>query len=143
MSTANCSARWWHFAHEADAGLAASGSSVAEVFEQIALAMTAVITHEPIETKTCVEVRCRGSDRELLLIDWLNELIFEMATRGLVFSRYEVDIDGDRLTAKAYGERVDPVRHRPAVEPKGATYTALAVREDADGCWQARCVVDV
>ena len=143
MSAANCPARWWHFAHEADVGLAATGSSVAEVFEQIALAMTAVITHKPVEAQSCVEVRCQGSDRELLLIDWLNELIFEMATRGLIFSRYEVDIDGDRLTAKAYGERVDPVRHRPAVEPKGATYTALAVREDADGCWQARCVVDV
>ncbi len=143
MSATSCPPRWWHVAHGADVGLAASGSSVAQVFEQMALAMTAVITLQPVETQSCIEVRCKGSDPELLLVDWLNELIFEMASRGMLFGRYEVSIDADRLTAMAYGEPVDPPRHLPAVEPKGATYTALSVHQDAQGCWQARCVVDV
>ena len=30
-----------------------------------------------------------------------------------------------------------------AVEVKGATYTELEVRRLRDGCWRARCVVDV
>jgi SHS2 domain-containing protein len=37
---------------------------------------------------------------------------------------------------------VDPVRHEPAVEVKGATYTALRVQQ-TDGHWLAQCVVDV
>ena len=43
----------------------------------------------------------------------------------------------------AWGERVDPEKHQPAVEIKGATYTALSVTEQTDGSWTARCVVDV
>jgi SHS2 domain-containing protein len=46
------------------------------------------------------------------------------------------------LTATARGEPVDVARHEPAVEIKGATYTALAV-EQTDGQWRAQCVVDV
>jgi SHS2 domain-containing protein len=53
-----------------------------------------------------------------------------------------VDINGGELTATACGEPVDAARHEPAVEVKGATYTALAVAQ-ADGQWCAQCVVDV
>jgi SHS2 domain-containing protein len=31
----------------------------------------------------------------------------------------------------------------PAVEPKGATLTALKVERQDDGAWVAQCVVDV
>jgi tRNA nucleotidyltransferase (CCA-adding enzyme) len=34
-------------------------------------------------------------------------------------------------------------RHQPAVEVKGATYTALKVARDEQGRWVAQCVVDV
>jgi tRNA nucleotidyltransferase (CCA-adding enzyme) len=46
------------------------------------------------------------------------------------------------LRATAYGELVDVERHEPAVEIKGATLTALQVREEPGG-WRAQCVVDV
>jgi SHS2 domain-containing protein len=47
------------------------------------------------------------------------------------------------LHAIVRGERVDVVRHEPAVEIKGATYTALRVERLDDGTWLAQCVVDV
>jgi SHS2 domain-containing protein len=79
----------------------------------------------------------------LLFVDWLNALVYEMATRSMLFSRFQVRLEGRRLDAIAWGERLDVVRHRPAVEVKGATYTALKVTRQADGTWLAQCVVDV
>jgi SHS2 domain-containing protein len=69
-------------------------------------------------------------------------VIYEMATRKILFSRFEVRIDGTRLSAQAWGERADVARHQPAAEIKGATYTALRVAHD-NGSWVAQTVVDV
>jgi SHS2 domain-containing protein len=66
-----------------------------------------------------------------------------MAVRHMLFSRFEVRLDGTRLHARAWGEAVDMARHQPAVEVKGATYTELRVFQDAQGLWHAQCVVDV
>jgi len=107
------------------------------------MALTAVVTDpESVSCAEIVEIRCSAPNDELLLADWLNAVIYEMATRKMLFAGYHVDISGDRLTATAAGEAVDTARHEPAVEVKGATYTALAV-EQAGGEWRVQCVVDV
>ena len=134
--------RWEHFSHDADMGLCGYGTAPAQAFEQIAHAMTAVITREAIEPKYSVNIRCEAPDLELLLVDWLNALIYEMATRRLLFSRFDVTIANNVLSGTAWGESIDVKRHRPAVEIKGATLTALSVKE-TDGEWSARCVIDV
>ncbi len=137
-------ARWEHFEHRADIGVAGYGATISEAFEQAALGMSAVVcdpaTVDPAER---VEIDCEDPDPELLLVDWLNALIFEMATRRMLFSGYRVHLDGARLLGEAWGEAVDPERHQPAVEVKGATYTELAVRQLPSGGWLARCVLDV
>jgi tRNA nucleotidyltransferase (CCA-adding enzyme) len=66
-----------------------------------------------------------------------------MAARHMLYGRFEVRLDGHRLHATAWGEPVDLVKHQPAVEIKGATYTGLSVRKDDAGQWLAQCVVDV
>ena len=135
---------WEHFPHEADVGVRGRGATLAEAFEQAALAMTAAITDPSlVAAREAVEVACEAPDEELLLVDWLNALVYEMATRRLLFSRFEVRIDGARLAARAWGEPADAARHQPAVEVKGATYTALRVAREPDGGWLAQCVVDV
>lgn len=135
---------WEHFAHGADIGVRGVGRTPAQAFEQAALALTAVITDPAtVAAHTPVDVACEAPDTELLLADWLNALVYEMQVRKMLFGRFEVSIDGTRLTARAWGEPVDVARHRPAVEVKGATYTQLAVRQLDDGSWLAQCVVDV
>jgi SHS2 domain-containing protein len=136
--------RWEHFPHEADIGVRGFGASPAEAFEQATLALTAVITDPAsVRPDEMVELSCEAPDAELLLAEWLNALIYEMATRQLLFARFEVQIAAHQLRAKAWGERVDPCKHQQAVEVKGATYTALAVRQSEDSRWLAQCVVDV
>jgi len=90
-----------------------------------------------------IRLSCEAPDAELLLVDWLNRLIYEMATRNMLFSRFEVHLTGNRLTAKVWGEALELARHHPAVEVKGATYTELKVTQQPDSIWLAQCVVDV
>jgi tRNA nucleotidyltransferase (CCA-adding enzyme) len=112
-------------------------------FAAAALAMTAAsVDPETIKSESAVAIRCSGEDDEDLLYAWLNAVILEMATRAMAFGRFEVEIENGALRATAWGEEVSPERHHPAVELKGATYTALAVRRE-DGQWVAQCVVDV
>jgi tRNA nucleotidyltransferase (CCA-adding enzyme) len=125
-------------------GVRGIGASRAEAFEQAAIALTAVITDPELVTPgEAVAIACEAPDDELLLVDWLNALVYEMAVRNLLFSRFEVSFADHRLQATAWGEAVDPARHQPAVEVKGATYTALQVRQTEEGLWIAQCVVDV
>jgi len=137
-------AGWDHFPHGADIGVRGVGETKAAAFEKAACAMTAVVTKPAsIEPKQAVEVSCRAPDDGLLLVDWLNALVYEMATRRMLFGRFEVTINGGHLHATAWGEPVDVDRHEPAVEVKGATMTALEVVQRPDGLWLAQCVVDV
>ena len=136
-------ASWTHFAHDADIGVRGIGLTKAEAFRQAALALTAVVT-DPVAVRRvdAVPVRCEAPNDELLFVEWLNALIYEMAVRAMLFGDYSIDIEGHTLRATAYGEPVDITRHEPAVEIKGATLTALEVTQDTDG-WRAQCVVDV
>jgi protein archease len=136
-------AGWEHFPHDADIGVRGWGATPAEAFEQAAYALTAIVTHADVQRSAAVEVRCEAPDIELLFVEWLNAIIYEMAVRAMLFRRFVVRIDGGKLTGTLWGEPVNVERHAPACEPKGATYTALKVARAAGGQWSAGCVVDV
>ena len=135
---------WEHFEHGADIGVRGFGPSLAAAFAQTACALTAVVTDlDKVAAQEAIEITCSAPDNEFLLTDWLNALIYEMATRQMLFSRFDISIEDHHLRARVWGEPVEVTRHAPAVEIKGATYTALAVTQDAQGQWCAQCVVDV
>lgn len=143
-STMRAAAHWEHFEHGADIGVRGYGTTLEEAFEQAALGLTAVVVEpEDVADTTRVDLECEADDEEILLVDWLNALIYEMAINNMLFRRYHVEVEGNRLRGSAWGETVDATRHRPAVEVKGATYTALQVRRTEDGSWVAQTVVDV
>jgi len=135
---------WEHFPHQADIGVRGFGSTKEAAFENAAQALTAVITDpESVAPTQSVPIVCEAPDDELLLVDWLNALVYEMATRKMLFSRFNVRFNDRSLYATAWGEPVEVARHQPAVEVKGATYTELFVKRDEEGRWMAQCVVDV
>jgi SHS2 domain-containing protein len=138
------SARWEHFAHDADLGVRGYGRTLAEAFEQCALAMAAaVVEPRTVAPAVTIDIVCEAPSDDLLLVDWLNAVIYEMATRKLCFASFSVETDGKRLHAQARGEPVDASKHDLGIEAKGATYTALRVAREADGTWLAQCIVDV
>jgi protein archease len=136
-------ARWEHYEHAADIGVRGLGATKAEAFAQAAAAMTAAVTDlaavRPLEP---VSVRCEAPDDELLLAEWLNALVYEMATRRMLFSKFDVRMEDGKLEAQAWGEAIDRGRHHPAVEVKGATLTTLRVVRHGEG-WLAQTVIDV
>ena len=135
---------WEHFAHGADIGIRGIGPTKEGAFQQIGLALTSVITDlQSVRPERAVAISCDAPSDDLLLVDWLNALIYEMATRRMLFSTFVVTIEDSHLHASAWGEPVDRARHEPAVEVKGATYTALRVERLEDGHWLVECVVDV
>lgn len=106
--------------------------------------MTAAITDpDSVRSHEEVEISCEAPDDEILLVDWLNAIVYEMATRRMLFGEFHVSIEGHRLSGRALGEPIDVARHRPAVEVKGATQTHLDVHERSNGSWVAECVIDV
>ena len=88
---------WEQFPHDADVGLRGFGPSIEVAFEQAALALTGIVTDAGIAATTRVEVVCEASEIELLLVEWLNAIIYEMAVRSMLFGRFEVKITGTRL----------------------------------------------
>ena len=135
---------WETFEHEADVGVRGTGATLAEAFAGAAMALISVICDpRTVQARESVAVACAAPDTELLLVDWLNALVFEMATRHMLFSRFEVAIADGRLEAHAWGEAIDAGRHQPAAEVKGVSFCELRVARQADGSWLAQCVVDV
>jgi tRNA nucleotidyltransferase (CCA-adding enzyme) len=125
-------------------GIRGRGPSQEEAFEQGALALCALTTNlDEVEARERVDVQCEAPDDEVLFVDWLNAIVFEMSSRHMLFSRFHAVVEGQSLRGSAWGERADPQKHPPGVEVKGATFTELAVRREEDGTWIAQCIVDV
>lgn len=144
MSSAIAGARRWeHFEHMADMGVRGIGPTREAAFEEAALAVCATISDPAlIRPEIMIELDCNAEEDALLLVDWLNALITEMSALRMIFGKFEVEITDGHLHGRAWGEVVDPSRHHPAVEVKGATLTELKVVNQG-GIWTAQCVVDV
>jgi SHS2 domain-containing protein len=137
---------WEHFPHVADIGVRGFGPTMAASFEQAALALTSVVADlESIHAETAVEVHCAAPNIELLFTDWLNAIVFEMATRRILFCEFHVSIEAATLSLDGWarGETISATRHKPAAEVKGATLSELVVAQTPDGIWYAQCIVDV
>jgi len=136
--------RWEHFSHQADIGVRGYGDTLEMAFSQTAIAMMAVICNvenvKPLIRRT---VYCNAADPEILLTDWLNELVYLVAVDKMLFSRFDVTIRDTTLDATIWGEPIDVQRHQPAVEVKGATFTELRVIQLPNSSWMAQCVIDV
>ena len=138
-------AYWQHYSHPADMGIRGLGKTKAQAFEQSAMALTAVIADlDTIESQEKIHISCASEpDAELLFIKWLNTLLYEMATRDMVFCRFEVNIENNHLEADVWGQKLDFDKHQPCVEVKAATLGDLKVEQKSDGNWIAQCIVDV
>jgi tRNA nucleotidyltransferase (CCA-adding enzyme) len=132
------------FPHGADIGVRGTGNTRAAAFAQVAAALAAaVVDPATVHQTDAVPIACEAPDDRLLLYDWLNAVIYEMAVRRMVFNRFEVSLQDRTLQGRAWGEAFDASRHAAAAEPKGATMTGLKVEQTQDGTWTAECIVDV
>jgi len=134
---------WEHFSHQADIGIRATAEDLSSAFEDAAVALTAIVTEpKKVEAEESIKIACSGKNEELLFVNWLNAVIYEMAVRKMLFGQFEVGIDNLNLSAKIWGEKINQEKHSPAVEPKAVTYNQLSVKNE-NGKWIVQCVIDV
>lgn len=131
---------WEHFPQGDDIGVRGYGANLEEAFEQAALALAAILTKLPVDPKFAVTVVCEAADNELLLAEWLDAVIYEMAARRMMFGRFSVTIRGRRLYGTAWGE---PVRSKrdSVLEPR-VVLSDMRITRDTTGTWMAGCVVE-
>jgi len=135
------------FSHTGDIGLTLTARSLDELFADAAVALTETMTdHGLVAIRQSTAVELRSAAVDLLLVDWLNDLVFRFDTEGLLVARARVAVvrEGGEWTVRGSveGECLDPARHPIKVLVKAATYHALEASRAADG-WRATVVLDV
>jgi len=132
------------FDHTADLGLRATATDLPTLFAEVAHALFAVIVENPGAIVPAQEwhLDVAGDDREYLLFDWLRELLYRFDAEHLLFSRFDVTMRPDGLSAVIRGEPLEPGRHELSHEVKAITYHGLRV-EQSSGGWLAEVIVDI
>jgi SHS2 domain-containing protein len=141
--------------HTADVGVHAWGARREDVFVQAARGMLSlVLDRDSVEGRERYVLETEASDEELLLAAWLNELLFAVEGRRIVFTgEFEVSLgagpdEGGRegaqvaLRALAAGEPYEPARHALRSVVKAATLHRLSLRE-AEGGWEGHVLLDI
>ena len=130
--------------HTADIGIIAYGADLKKLFSNAALALFSLITDpESIDEKLHTDLEVRSEDRDSLLVDWLNELIYCFDYKHILFDRFDIEsLTDNALKATCYGEDFDPNRHKIKMGIKAATYHQLRVDTDDNGC-KAQIILDI
>jgi SHS2 domain-containing protein len=130
--------------HPADVGFRAWGSSLEELFGSCGQALISIIL-DPSEVNAdgCWELPAEGSDLESLLVNWLNEVLFFVDTRRVVFDSFSIRMaDPFQLSCQARGEERTPAKHPVRVSVKAVTYHQLRIYRTGEQ-WVAEVFVDV
>ena len=132
------------FEHTADLGLRIRAADLDTLFAEAALALASVLVEDPATVRPleAITVQLEGTEPDLLLFDWLRELLYRFDAGHRLFSRFAVTVRPDGLTATAWGEPLNRDRHRLEHEVKAITYHGLHVAP-VEGGWQAEVIVDI
>jgi SHS2 domain-containing protein len=130
--------------HTADIGIISYGADLKMVFSNAALGLFSLITDlNIIDENIQRQVQISSQDRESLLVDWLNELIYLFDTERVVFSRFEFDTFSEvKLTARCFGNSINPKQQTIKREVKAATYHMLAINKEDDH-YKAQIIFDI
>jgi len=127
--------------HTADWAIRVHAVDLPDLFGQAAAGMLSLANPAPLpdQPSSHHQVRLRASDRETLLVRWLEELHFLLETQGRIPRRIHLSISPD-LTLIADLE-IGPTE-TPGRAIKAVTFHDLRVTETADGL-EATIVFDV
>ena len=130
--------------HTGDVGVVAYGSDIKQLFSNAALALFSLITERGnIEEKLQRNLEISSEDRDSLLVEWLNELIYLFDAEHILFHRFDIEsLSNNQLKATCYGENIDPSRHEIKLGVKAATYHMLKIDKDDDS-YKVQIIFDV
>jgi SHS2 domain-containing protein len=132
----------------ADIAFEATGRDLPELFTAAADATINVMIDnlEAIESREARQIELSNDNLEMLLFDFLQELIYFKDAKRLLLRARETHIDqkGDTyfLKAKVAGERLDDTRHQQRADVKAVTLHGFSV-EKQDRGWKAKVLLDI
>lgn len=115
--------------HTADVGIIAHGADMSEAFANAAKGLFSLITElDDVEEVEYRDIELTATDRESLLVAWLNELIYLFDVENIIFKRFDISqLSNTHLKARSYGQKVDSSKHKLKMGVKAATYHMLKV----------------
>ncbi len=130
--------------HTADIAIKAYGNTLKELFENAALGMFNIIADlEGIKSSTEVDIRVEAPDEEELLVEWLEELLYNFYTKNIIFSEFKIaELTDTKLTARAKGRFIGENKNRLKAEIKAATRHEVKINK-IDGKYETQIVFDV
>ena len=130
--------------HTADMGITAYGKDIKQLFSNAALALFSLITDvRSIKEQLQHGVEINSENKDDLLVEWLNELIYLFDAKHLLFNHFEIEsISNNKLKATCYGEKFNPARHRIKIDVKAATYHMLKIVQGSEG-YSAQVIFDI
>jgi SHS2 domain-containing protein len=130
--------------HTADIGIIAYGTDISQLFSNAAVALFSLITElDSIEEKLHFGLQVSSEDRDGLLVEWLNELIYCFDAKHLLVRRCDISsLSYNELKATCYGEDFDPTKHRIKRGIKAATYHMLRLEKNRGG-YRAQIILDI
>jgi SHS2 domain-containing protein len=131
----------------ADCAVDLAGRDLDDLFETAAAALAALMIADAstLGSRADRTIALEAAALDLLLFDWLSELIFLKDRDGEVFPSCRARVTGDgpyRIDARATGGAIEPGRTALGADAKAVTLHQLAVTRTADG-WSARVVIDI
>lgn len=131
--------------HTADAGMIVRGDSLHSLFTNAAqglFEMIAVV--DSIDETSVIDIQLQSESVEMLLVAWLDELVFKHETADMFFKRVDISsISQSTLIAKVFGEPTDFSKHIVYTEIKAVTYHQLYVKQNTKGNWEAQVIFDL
>ena len=136
--------RYEQIEHTADVGIKVYGKDLKELFANAAFAMFDIMADlEGLKGSVTVDIKKEAPNSEELLIEWLDELLYNFYTKTLIFNDFQIiELDEKHIVGKATGRHVGENRSRLKTEIKAATYHELKI-EQKDGIFQTQLIFDV
>jgi protein archease len=130
----------------ADCALEVIGHDLSDLFATVSRAVAEIMVDpHTIPVTIRREIALTASALDLLLFDWIAELIFVKDSESLIFTETVVTVTGPpacQLTAQVAGGPIDRARTILRADVKAPTFHRFALERDARG-WCARIVLDV
>lgn len=130
--------------HTADIGIVAYGSDIKELFANAALGLFSLILDvDAIGEHDERTLELSAEDTDVLLVEWLNELIYIFDVEHTAFKRFEInELTGNTIKARCFGEKIDPQRQKIKREIKAATYHMLQIEKE-DSTYKVQVIFDI
>jgi SHS2 domain-containing protein len=130
--------------HTADIGIVAYGTDMKQIFANAALGLFNLMADlDKIKEDFRREIELSAEDVEVLLVEWLNELIYIVDVEHVIFKRFEIEeLTGTQIKARCFGEKIKPGQHKLKREIKAATYHMLRINKD-NSSYKVQVIFDI